>query len=62
MADAIVDVAGARIKTDSAGKAVFNLRAGDYTAKITKPGYKTVAESVTVASAAVDKPITLIPA
>lgn len=61
VADAIVDVAGARIKTDSAGKAVFNLRAGDYTAKITKPGYKTVAESVTVASAAVDKPITLIP-
>lgn len=61
VADAIVDVAGARIKTDSAGKAVFNLRAGDYTAKITKPGYKTVAESVTVASAAVDKPTTLIP-
>lgn len=61
VADAIVDVAGARVKTDSAGKAVFNLRAGDYTAKITKPGYKTVTESVTVASAAVAKSITLIP-
>lgn len=62
VADAIVDVAGARIKTDSDGKAVLNLRAGDYTARITKPGHKTVVESVTVASAAVDKPITLIPA
>ena len=62
VADAIVDVAGARIKTDPTGKAVFNLRAGDYAAKITKPGYKTVTESVTVASAAVAKPITLIPA
>lgn len=62
VAGAIVDVAGARIKTDSTGKAVFNLRAGDYTAKITKPGYKAVTESVTVASAAVSKSITLIPA
>lgn len=59
---AIVDVAGARVKTDSTGKAIFNLRAGDYTAKITKPGYKAVTESVTVASAAVSKSITLIPA
>ena len=49
VAGAIVDVDGARIKTDSTGKAVFNLRAGDYTAKITKPGYKAVTESVTVA-------------
>ena len=62
VAGAIVDVDGARIKTDSTGKAVFNLRAGDYTAKITKPGYKAVTESVTVASAAVAKSITLIPA
>lgn len=62
VAGAIVDVAGARVKTDSTGKAVFNLRAGDYTAKITKPGYKAVTESVTVASAAVSKSITLIPA
>ncbi len=62
VADAIVDVDGARIKTDSTGKAVFNLRAGDYTAKITKPGYKAVTESVTVASAAVAKSVTLIPA
>lgn len=62
VAGAIVDVDGARIKTDSTGKAVFNLRAGDYTAKITKPGYKAVTESVTVASAAVAKSVTLIPA
>lgn len=62
VADAIVDVDGARIKTDSTGEAVFNLRAGDYTAKITKPGYKAVTESVTVASAVVAKSVTLIPA
>lgn len=62
VAGAIVDVDGARIKTDSTGKAVFNLRAGDYTAKITKPGYKAVTESVTVASAAVAESVTLIPA
>lgn len=57
---AIVDVNGARIKTGSAGTAVFNLRAGDYTAKISKKGYKTVTESFTVASAAVSKAVTLI--
>lgn len=57
---AIVDVNGARIKTSSAGTAVFNLRAGDYTAKISKKGYKTVTESFTVASGAVSKSVTLI--
>lgn len=56
---AVVDVNGARIKTNSTGVAVFNLRAGDYTAKISKRGYKTVTESFTVASAAVPKAITL---
>lgn len=58
---AVVDINGARIKTNASGVAEFNLRAGDYTAKITKKGYKTVTETVTVASSAVTKNITLIP-
>lgn len=58
---AVVDVNGARLKTNASGVAEFNLRAGDYTAKITKRGYKTVTETVTVASAAVSKDVTLIP-
>lgn len=58
---ALIDVNGARLKTNASGVAVFNLRAGDYTAKITRKGYKPVVESVTVAAAAVSKSITLIP-
>lgn len=58
---ALIDVNGARLKTNASGVAVFNLRAGDYTAKISRKGYKPVVESVTVAAAAVSKSITLIP-
>lgn len=58
---AVVDVNGARLKTNASGVAEFNLRAGDYTAKITKKGYKPVTETVTVASGAISKNITLIP-
>lgn len=58
---AVVDVAGARLKTNASGVAEFNLRGGDYTAKITKKGYKPVTETLTVASEAVSKDITLIP-
>ena len=58
---ALIDVNGARLKTNASGVAVFNLRAGDYTAKITRKGYKPAVESVTVAAAAVSKSITLIP-
>lgn len=58
---AVVDVNGARLNTNASGVAEFNLRAGDYTAKITKKGYKPVTETVTVASGAVSKNITLIP-
>lgn len=56
---ATVDVNGARLKTNSSGVAEFYLRKGDYAAKITKKGYKSVTESVTVAAAAVSKAITL---
>lgn len=57
----IVDVNGSRLKTGAAGTAVFNLWAGDYSAKISKKGYKSVTESITVASGAVSKNVTLIP-
>jgi len=58
---AIVDLNGARLKTDASGQVVFNLRAGTYPAKIKKTGFGTVTETVTVASSAVTKDITLIP-
>ena len=57
---AIVDVNGSRIKTNASGVAEFNLRAGSYPAKIKKAGYGTITETVTVASAAVEKEVTLI--
>ena len=60
VAGAVVDVDGARLKTGADGKAEFNLRAGSYTAKITKKGYQPVTENVTVASAAVAKAVTLV--
>lgn len=57
---AIVDVNGSRKKTNASGVAEFNLRAGNYPAKIKKSGYGTITESVAVTSAAVDKEVTLI--
>lgn len=56
---AVVDINGARLKTNASGVAEFNLRAGGYEAKISKRGYKTVAETITVASAAVTKTVSL---
>lgn len=56
---ATVDVNGARLKTNASGVADFILRAGDYSVKVSKKGYKTVTESVTVAAAAVSKAVTL---
>ena len=58
---AIVDVNGARLKTDSSGQVEFNLRAGTYPAKIKKSGYNQITESVIVESTAVTKNVTLIP-
>lgn len=57
---AIVDMNGARVKTNAAGQAVFHLRDGSYAAKITKRGYKPVAENITVAGSQVTKDITLL--
>ena len=54
-----INVDGAILVTDSNGKAEFNLRAGTYTAKISKKGYVTITETITVASSEVTKAITL---
>lgn len=59
IADAVVDINGARLKTNASGVAEFNLRAGDYTAKISKRGYQTMTESITVAAAAVTKTVSM---
>lgn len=56
---ATVDIDGAILKTNDSGVAVFNLRAGDYTMKVKKTGYKTVTETITVASTAVTKTVTI---
>ena len=58
-AGARINVDGAILVTGADGKAEFNLRAGTYTAKISKKGFITVTETFTVASAAVTKAITL---
>lgn len=59
VAGAVIDVDGARLKTNASGQAVFNLPAGSYTATIKKKGYKTETETVTVADSAVTKSVTL---
>lgn len=57
--NAVVDVDGARLKTNASGQAVFNLRAGTYSVKVKASGYKTVTDSVTVVAAAVTKAVSL---
>lgn len=59
IAGAIVDVDGARLKTNASGQAVFNLRAGSYGVKVKKDGYKVVTDNVTVANSAVTKAVAL---
>lgn len=59
IAGAIIDVNGARLKTDASGQAVFNLPAGTYEAKVKASGYNTVTESITVAGSNVTKTVTL---
>ena len=58
--DVRINVDGAILKTDSAGKAEFNLRKGTYVAKITKKGFVPVTETFTVDASAVNKAITLV--
>ncbi len=56
---ATVNVNGARKKTDSAGKAVFDLRAGTYSATVKKSGYLEQTAAFTVGAAAVAQAIEL---
>ena len=59
VANARVDVKGAKLMTNASGQAVFNLRAGTYTYTVKKSGYTTVSGSVTVADSAVSEAVTL---
>jgi len=61
VSDAVVDVNGSRLKTNSEGKAIFNLRPGTYPCKIKCNGYGTISDSVTVSDAAISKDIVLTP-
>lgn len=54
-----VNVNGSILKTDTEGKAVFNLRAGTYPAKISKKGYIDMHETAIVVDAEVVKNVTL---
>lgn len=56
---ATIEILGARLKTDASGQAVFNLRAGSYSAKVSAKGYITATEAVTVAGSNVTKTVTL---
>lgn len=54
-----VDVNGSKIKTNSSGEAVFNLRAGTYPYSVTAKGYRKVTGTITVAAAAVSTDVAL---
>lgn len=56
---ATIEILGTRLKTNASGQAVFNLRAGSYSAKISAKGYNTATEAVTVAGSNVTKTVTL---
>lgn len=56
---AAVNVSGAILKTDTNGKAEFNLRSGNYDFTVKAKGYKTISDSIGVASAAVNKSVVL---
>lgn len=59
IADAAVEVNGARIKTGADGTAVFNLRAGTYSYTVKKKGYLPVTGTKTVAGSNVTENVTL---
>lgn len=59
VAGATVNVSGAILKTNSAGKAEFNLRKGSYDVTVKAKGFKTITDSVVVADSAVTKDVAL---
>lgn len=54
-----INLNGSILTTNASGKVEFNLRAGTYPVKISKKGYTTVNETITVAATAVTKDVTL---
>ena len=54
-----INVNGSILTTGSDGTAEFNLRAGTYPVKISKKGYVPVSETLTIASSAITKTVTL---
>lgn len=54
-----INVNGSILTTGSDGTAEFNLRAGTYPVKISKKGYVPINETLTVASSAITKTVTL---
>lgn len=57
----VVELNGARLKTNAAGVVEFHLRPGTYQATLKKKGYGTVSEAVVVDAAAVTQDVTLTP-
>ena len=56
---ALINLNGSKLKTGSAGTAVYNLRPGSYPYTVKKSGYRTVSGEATVASSAVPVAVTL---
>lgn len=59
VAGAVVDLNGARLKTNASGKAEFNLRPGSYPYTVKREGYRTMSGSINVSSAAVAATVVL---
>lgn len=55
-----IDLNGSILRTDASGQAVFNLRNGEYTYKVTADGYRKQTGTVTINSGAQSPTITLV--
>ena len=55
-----IDLNGSILRTDASGKAVFNLRNGEYPYKVTADGYRKQTGTVTISSGAQSPTITLV--
>lgn len=54
-----INIEGAILKTDESGKAIYNLRKGTYTAKISAKGYANATQTVTVDASATSATVKL---
>lgn len=55
-----IDLNGSILRTDTSGRAVFNLRNGEYPYKVTADGYRKQTGTVTISSGAQSPTITLV--